>query len=112
VAICRLEQLYPVPMRDLRGMLEGYPNAGEVVWVQEEPENMGAWDFIRPHLEEVAGGRPVRGVARPRSASPAEGSAGRHATNQLALVDRAFGVAPGSGEAVTEKDDQSLIAGR
>jgi 2-oxoglutarate dehydrogenase E1 component len=106
VAICRLEQLYPVPMRDLRGMLEGYPNAGEVVWVQEEPENMGAWDFIRPHLEEVAGGRPVRRVARPRSASPAEGSAGRHATNQQALIDRAFGVAAGSDGAVAEKAKQ------
>jgi 2-oxoglutarate dehydrogenase complex dehydrogenase (E1) component-like enzyme len=87
-------------------MLEGYPNAGEVVWVQEEPENMGAWDFIRPHLEEVAGGRPVRRVARPRSASPAEGSAGRHATNQQALIDRAFGVAAGSDGAVAEKAKQ------
>ena len=57
----------------------GYRQADEVVWVQEEPENMGAWDFIRPHLTEVAGGRPVRRIARPRSASPAEGSAARHA---------------------------------
>src|SRR6185503_6386806 len=79
VAICRVEQLYPVPMRDLRAMLDAYPNAEEIVWVQEEPENMGAWDFIRPHLQEVGGGRPLRRVARPRSASPAEGSAGRHA---------------------------------
>jgi 2-oxoglutarate dehydrogenase E1 component len=66
VAICRLEQLYPVPMRDLRAILDSYPNAEEVVWVQEEPENMGAWDFIRPHLTEVSSGRPVRRVARPR----------------------------------------------
>ena len=57
VAICRLEQLYPVPMRDLRAMLDAYPNADEIVWVQEEPENMGAWEFIRPHLQEV-GERP------------------------------------------------------
>ena len=92
VAICRVEQLYPVPMRDLRAMLEGYPNAEEVVWVQEEPENMGAWDFIRPHLTEVSGTRPVRRVARPRSASPAEGSAARHALNQQALVNQAYGV--------------------
>jgi 2-oxoglutarate dehydrogenase complex dehydrogenase (E1) component-like enzyme len=86
--------LYPVPMRDLRAMLDAYPSAEEVVWVQEEPENMGAWDFIRPHLTEVAGGRPVRRVARPRSASPAEGSAARHTINQQALVDQAFGVRP------------------
>jgi 2-oxoglutarate dehydrogenase E1 component len=91
VAICRLEQLYPVPMRDLRAAIDAYPNADEVLWVQEEPENMGAWDFIRPHLQEVSSGRTVRRVARPRSASPAEGSAARHALNQQALVEQAFG---------------------
>ena len=91
VAICRLEQLYPVPMRDLRAMFESYPNAQEIVWVQEEPENMGAWDFIRPHLAETGGGLPVRRVARPRSASPAEGSSSRHALNQASLVKHAFG---------------------
>ena len=90
VAVCRLEQLYPVPMRDLRAMLEGYPSAQEIVWVQEEPENMGAWDFIRPHLTEVAGGRPVRHIARPRNASPAEGSAARHGRHQQGLIEAAF----------------------
>jgi len=90
VAVCRLEQLYPVPMRDLRAMFDGYPNAEEIVWVQEEPENMGAWDFIHPHLVEVSNGRAVRRVARPRSASPAEGSAARHTLNQQALVNQAF----------------------
>jgi 2-oxoglutarate dehydrogenase complex dehydrogenase (E1) component-like enzyme len=59
--------------------------------VQEEPENMGAWDFIRPHLQEVSGGRSVRRVARPRSASPAEGSAARHSHNQQVLIAQAFG---------------------
>ena len=103
VAICRLEQLYPVPMRDLRAMLDAYPNADEIVWVQEEPENMGAWEFIRPHLQEVGGGRPVRRVARPRSASPAEGSAARHALNQQALVNQAFGAPPETGGRVAEK---------
>ena len=103
VAICRLEQLYPVPMRDLRGALEAYSNAEEVVWVQEEPENMGAWEFIRPHLQEVGGGRALRRVARPRSASPAEGSAARHALNQQALVSQAFGAPPESGGRVAEK---------
>jgi 2-oxoglutarate dehydrogenase E1 component len=91
IAICRIEQLYPVPMRDLRAMLDAYPNADDLVWVQEEPENMGAWEFIRPHLQEVSTGRSVRHIARPRSASPAEGSAARHALNQQALVDEAFG---------------------
>jgi 2-oxoglutarate dehydrogenase E1 component len=91
VAVCRVEQLYPVPMRDLRAMLEVYSNADTIVWVQEEPENMGGWDFIRPHLQEVSGGRTVRRVARPRSASPAEGSVSRHALTQQALVNQAYG---------------------
>jgi 2-oxoglutarate dehydrogenase E1 component len=91
VAVCRLEQLYPVPMRDVRAAIEAYPNAEEVVWVQEEPENMGGWEFIRSHLTEVAGGRTVRRVARPRSASPAEGSAARHTINQQALIEQAYG---------------------
>jgi len=91
IAICRLEQLYPVPMRDLRAMFDNYSNADEIVWVQEEPENMGAWEFVRPHLIEVSNGRTVRRIARPRSASPAEGSAARHTLNQQALVNQAFG---------------------
>jgi 2-oxoglutarate dehydrogenase E1 component len=90
IAICRVEQLYPVPMRDLRALVAQYAAADEIVWVQEEPENMGALDFIRPYLEETAGGRPVRAIARPRSASPAEGSAARHARQQQAIVDAAF----------------------
>jgi 2-oxoglutarate dehydrogenase E1 component len=106
IAICRLEQLYPVPMRDLRAMLEAYAGADEIVWVQEEPENMGAWDFIRPHLQEVGGGRPVRRVARPRSASPAEGSAARHAVNQQSLVNQAFGAPPETGGRVQGKARQ------
>jgi 2-oxoglutarate dehydrogenase E1 component len=94
VAICRLEQLYPVPMRDLRAMIDGFPEAGEIVWVQEEPENMGAWEFIRPHLQEVSGGRTVRRIARARSASPAEGSAPRHTHHQQAIIAQAFAGKP------------------
>jgi 2-oxoglutarate dehydrogenase E1 component len=103
IAICRLEQLYPVPMRDLRAMLDGYPNADEIVWVQEEPENMGGWDFIRPHLIEVSNGRTVRRVARPRSANPAEGSAALHAINQQALVSQAYGTPLRGDDAVARK---------
>lgn len=90
LAIGRVEQLYPVPAQNLRAMLDGYPSADEIVWVQEEPENMGAWDFIRPHLADAAGGRSVRLIARPRSASPAEGSAARHTRQQQLLIDAAL----------------------
>jgi 2-oxoglutarate dehydrogenase E1 component len=98
VAVCRLEQLYPLPMRDLRAMLDGYQAAEEVVWIQEEPENMGYWDFVRSSLEEVSSGRRVRLIARPRSASPAEGSAARHAHQQQQLIESAF-ARPSTGEA-------------
>jgi 2-oxoglutarate dehydrogenase E1 component len=114
IAICRLEQLYPVPMRDLASTIERYSKAEEVVWVQEEPENMGAWDFIRPHLVEVSGGRAVRRVARPRSASPAEGSAARHASQQQILVDKAFRMPTGSGTdtAAKAKRDAALTSSK
>jgi 2-oxoglutarate dehydrogenase E1 component len=112
VAICRLEQLYPVPMRDLRAMFDAYPNAEEIVWVQEEPENMGAWDFIRPHLLELAGARSVRRVARPRSASPAEGSAARHALNQQALVNQAYGTIRGEAVARKARADAQLTSSK
>jgi 2-oxoglutarate dehydrogenase complex dehydrogenase (E1) component-like enzyme len=78
----------------LRAAIDAYPEAGEIVWVQEEPENMGAWEFIRPQLQEVSGGRTVRRIARPRSASPAEGSAARHAHNQQVLIAQAFSGKP------------------
>ena len=114
IAICRLEQLYPVPMRDLYAMFERYSAADEIVWVQEEPENMGAWEFIRPHLDDVSGGRTVRRVARPRSASPAEGSAARHASQQQLLVDKAFGVTAGTARdtAAKAKRDAALTSSK
>jgi 2-oxoglutarate dehydrogenase E1 component len=94
VAIVRLEQLYPVPAQSLRATLGAYDQADEIVWMQEEPENMGAWDFIRPYLAAAAEPRPVRVIARPRSASPAEGSAARHARQQALLVEQAFEASP------------------
>jgi 2-oxoglutarate dehydrogenase E1 component len=91
VAIVRVEQLYPFPDEDIAAVLERYGKAAEVVWLQEEPANMGAWEFERPLLEELlAGRRPLRYVGRPRSASPSEGSAAWHAANQRAIVEQAF----------------------
>jgi len=59
--------------------------------LQEEPANMGAWEFLRPHLEACSAGRwPLRYLGRERNASPAEGSSARHALNQRALVEAAF----------------------
>jgi len=91
VAICRVEQLAPFPGVALRAVLETYPSARDVVWLQEEPENMGAWDFMRPQLEELIADRcPLRYIGRARSASPSEGSSAWHQLNQRAIVERAF----------------------
>ena len=95
MAICRVEQLYPFPWSDLKPIVEGFEGLEEIVWVQEEPENMGAWGFVRPLIEEVAEGRwPLRYVGRARSASPSEGTTSWHAVNQKILVEETFASAP------------------
>ncbi len=91
VALLRLEQIYPFPADQLRNALERFPKLKDVCWVQEEPENMGAWDSVRPELEQVIAGRwPLRYVGRVRNSSPSEGSAAWHQVNQRALVAQAF----------------------
>jgi 2-oxoglutarate dehydrogenase E1 component len=91
VAICRIEQLYPFPEDDLRELLASYPALDEVVWLQEEPRNMGAWEFMRLQVARLIDGRcPLTYVGRPRSSSPAEGSSAWHAVNQEVLLRQAF----------------------
>ena len=107
VAICRMEQLYPVPTHALRAALESFPNAEELVWVQEEPENMGVWELIRSTQLDVADRRPLRRVARPRSANPAEGSASRHGLNQQALVEQAYGPRPPARPPASKRDTKT-----
>ena len=93
VAIVRVEQLYPLRTAELREALAAYPASVEVVWVQEEPRNMGAWPYIRDALGEAVQGFDARTsvVARPASPSPASGSATRHKLVQQALVEEALG---------------------
>jgi 2-oxoglutarate dehydrogenase E1 component len=91
IAVVRVEQLYPFPAEELRAVLDRYPRAEEVLWMQEEPENMGAWEFARPLLIGLIGTRyPLRYLGRPRNSSPAEGSAAAHAANQAHLIEQAF----------------------
>jgi 2-oxoglutarate dehydrogenase E1 component len=89
----RLPELYPFPARARARAreLERLARAREIVWVQEEPANMGALFFVQPRLQQVAGRRPVRSVKRTASASPATGSMKAHALEQAALVALAFG---------------------
>jgi 2-oxoglutarate dehydrogenase E1 component len=91
VAIVRVEQLYPFRPAEFEPVLAGYPNLEDVAWGQEEPENMGAWEFLRPNLTEVIHNRwPLKYIGRPRSSSPAEGSAARHAVTQKLLIEQAY----------------------
>jgi 2-oxoglutarate dehydrogenase E1 component len=91
VALARLEQLYRFPYEDVQELVAGYPKLEEVVWLQEEPQNMGAWEFVRPCLETILEERlPLRYIGRPRRASPAEGSATWHHVNQVGIVKKAY----------------------
>jgi 2-oxoglutarate dehydrogenase E1 component len=104
VAIVRVEQLYPFPDEAIRQVVNGYPKLREVCWVQEEPENMGAWEFVRPLLESIVGGRwPLRYIGRIRNSSPSEGSSSWHAVNQRAIVTQVF-----EAEAETKELDRVL----
>ncbi len=89
VAIVRVEQLYPLPVRELQAELDRFPNA-QLVWVQEEPANQGAWPFIALNLPEHLGGRSLARVSRKASASPAVGSHGVHEYPQAEIVSSAF----------------------
>ncbi len=89
-AILFVEQLYPWPETEIGAALERYPNAHEILWVQEEPANMGAFSFAAPRLRRAAGGRPVRSVKRSAAASPATGSGRAHALEQKTLLSASF----------------------
>ncbi len=91
VAVVRVEQLYPWPEEALAAVLARYPGAQQVVWVQEEPENMGAWSFAHGRLHRLLRDRfTLTHVSRAESASPATGSAALHALEQEDLLRRAF----------------------
>ncbi|MFF2390765.1 multifunctional oxoglutarate decarboxylase/oxoglutarate dehydrogenase thiamine pyrophosphate-binding subunit/dihydrolipoyllysine-residue succinyltransferase subunit [Agromyces sp. NPDC058104] len=87
IAVVRLEQLYPLPAGELKAVADSYPEA-ELMWAQDEPENQGAWPYFIIETNKL-GPREVTVVARQAAASPATGSAKRHATEQAELVRRA-----------------------
>ena len=91
VGIIFLEQLYPWPEKEMQAALDQHPEATEIVWVQEEPGNMGALFHVMPHLRRMAGDRAVLSVKRSSSSSPATGSAKAHELEEKALVDLALG---------------------
>jgi 2-oxoglutarate dehydrogenase E1 component len=89
-AILFVEQMYPFPEAELSAALEQHPSATDIVWVQEEPANMGALFYMLPRLRKIAGDRPVLSVKRSASASPATGSAKAHDLEQKTLLTLAF----------------------
>jgi 2-oxoglutarate dehydrogenase E1 component len=92
VGIIFLEQMYPWPEEEMQAALDQHPHASEIVWVQEEPANMGALFHVLPQLRRMAGDRPVISVKRSPSPSPATGSAKAHDLEEKTLIDLAFGV--------------------
>ncbi len=86
IAITYVDQLYPFPEAELAAELQGHPNARDIVWVQEEPANMGALNYMLPRLRHLAGERHVLSVKRSASPTPATGSAKAHDVEQKALL--------------------------
>lgn len=86
IAIIRIEQLYPLPIGQLQNIIAKYKNAVEFLWVQEEPENMGAWAFMLRSFREVN----LKFIGRNESASPATGYGKLHTQQQQSIIDRVF----------------------
>jgi 2-oxoglutarate dehydrogenase E1 component len=89
-ALVRVEQLYPMPVDELRAALAEYPNAEDFAWVQEEPANQGAWSFVALNLLEHLDGVRLRRISRPAAAAPAGGSTKAHDVEQAALIEAAL----------------------
>ena len=89
-AIVRIELLYPFPEDQIKDLLDSYPNLREILWVQEEPQNMGAWTFAEPRLRDLTGELPVLYVGKPPRPSPAQGSAMFHKQEHAGIVRDAF----------------------
>jgi len=93
VAVIRIEQLYPIPLAQVRQAIARYPHATHIEWVQEEPVNMGAWKFIAQNLlpDPLTPGIKLHHTARPASGSPATGSSKLHKAQQKLVVEKALG---------------------
>jgi 2-oxoglutarate dehydrogenase E1 component len=91
VGIVFVEQLYPWPEEEMQAALDQHPDVPEIVWVQEEPANMGALFYVMPLLKRMVGDRSLTSVKRSASASPATGSAKAHELEEKTLIDLAFG---------------------
>ena len=95
VAIVRVEQLYPLPTEQMWEIVQRYPNAREIRWLQDEPSNMGPWYFVEHNTWRVKDqGYDLRGITRVQSGSPATGSKTIHDQESAELMERTFGDVP------------------
>jgi 2-oxoglutarate dehydrogenase E1 component len=91
IAFVRVEQLYPFPVAELDKIVKRYKNLERIIWAQEEPKNMGAWDALHWRLERLVSDKyPVHYIGRRRTSSPAEGSATLHKINQQTIIDHTY----------------------
>ena len=100
IAIVRLEQLYPFPENQLKKVIQKYQDAKKWYWVQEEPENMGAWRFVRPRLQKLSG-TSISYIGRQAASSPATGFPAIYKQEQSEIISQAVGRAPSSGDSAT-----------
>ena len=89
--IIRVEELYPFPKEDIKNLVNRYKNLKEVIWVQEEPKNMGAFRYMEPHLAEIIPSQlSISYIGRPEMASPAEGDPLVHKKEQERIINQVF----------------------
>src|SRR5699024_11223911 len=99
----RLEQIYPFPEEELDNVLKDLPNLEEIVWVQEEPKNMGSWNFVSDFLRErLKEGQKLRYIGRPDRSSPAVGEPNVHKQEQNAIIQEA--IIPSKGGDVSARN--------
>jgi 2-oxoglutarate dehydrogenase E1 component len=93
IAILRLEQFYPFPEEQLKKILARYHEAGQWLWVQEEPQNMGGWQFVQHRLDAIIG-KPIAYIGREEASSPASGFPAIYKLEQAKIIDQAIGLPP------------------
>ncbi|KGX90684.1 2-oxoglutarate dehydrogenase E1 [Pontibacillus halophilus JSM 076056 = DSM 19796] len=94
--IGRVEQIYPFPSGQVEELLNSYPNVEEIVWVQEEPKNMGSWDFVKETLYKVTGdNQTLSYIGRPKRSSPSVGEPNIHKTEQNRIIHEALKLSKG-----------------
>ncbi len=107
-AILRIEQLYPFPAKELERLIARYPASAEIVWVQEEPRNQGAWQFVAPLLTQVVGAsRAPIYVGRDEAASPATGNYKIHQSEEMSILDEALKRPKPQATPALAKDDRA-----